>query len=211
MIAYETYLRNEPGQGLKEVGMFFEHRGPVHDTLHRIASRLDELGIPYAIAGAMALYYHGYARLTSDVDVIVTSEGLKKLHDELEGLGYAPLFRGSKNLRDTETGVKIDFIVTGGFPGDGKPKPVAFPDPQNCVIELDRVKFLKLSKLVELKLASGLSDEGRMKDIADVLEFMKAVEVPRSLADELDPSVRDKFLHLWELARDFRAQGGDGY
>ena len=60
---------------------------------------------------------------------LVTREGLKAIHAHLEGLGYVPPFSGSKNLRDTEHGVRIEFLIAGEFPGDGKPKPVAFLSP----------------------------------------------------------------------------------
>ena len=76
------------------------------------------------------LQAHGFRRLTDDVDILVTREGLKTIHEQLEGLGYVPPFTGSKNLRDTEYGVRIEFLIAGEFPGDGKPKPVAFPDPE---------------------------------------------------------------------------------
>ena len=51
----------------------------------------------------MALDAHGFRRLTVDVDILVTREGLKAIHERLEGLGYVPPFTGSKNLRDTES------------------------------------------------------------------------------------------------------------
>ena len=54
------------------------------------------------------------------------------------GLGYIPPFTGSKNLRDTEHGVRIEFLIAGEFPGDGKPKPVAFPDPAEAGVEIRR-------------------------------------------------------------------------
>ena len=57
--------------------------------------------------------------------VLLTREGLAKVHQSLVGLGYLPVHAGSKNLRDAQTGVRIDFLVAGDFPGDGKPKPVA--------------------------------------------------------------------------------------
>jgi hypothetical protein len=60
----------------------------------------------------------------------VTREGLQRVHESLEGRGYLPPFRGSKQLRDTDTGVRIKFLTTGDYPGDGKPKPVAFPQPR---------------------------------------------------------------------------------
>lgn len=32
-----------------------------------------------------------------------------------------PPFAGSMRLRDTATGVKVEFLTTGDYPGDGKP------------------------------------------------------------------------------------------
>jgi hypothetical protein len=93
--------------------------------LRKIAARLDELGITYAIAGGMALGAHRFVRATVDVNILVTREGLEAIHRGLEGLGYVALFAGSKNLKDTATDVRIEFLVSGQFPGDGKPKPAS--------------------------------------------------------------------------------------
>ena len=69
-----------------------------------------------------------FGGLHVDVDILVTREGLSVIHAKLDGLGYVPPFSGSKNLRDAEHGVRIEFLIAGEFPGDGKPKPVAFPN-----------------------------------------------------------------------------------
>ncbi len=182
--------------------MHFEEASKVHKTLRRIADRLDELKIPYAIAGAMSLFFHGYRRFTEDVDILVTREGLEKLHEELEGLDYAPPFKGSKNLRDTEYGVKIDFMVAGDYPGDGKPKPVAFPDPATASERIEGRSFLTLAKVFELKLASGMTNPLRLKDLADVEEAIKVLRPPATLADEMNPFVREKFLEMWKLVNE---------
>ena len=58
--------------------MYFDRRSAVHETLTRLARTLDELGVDYAIAGAMAMFLHGFRRFTEDVDVIVTREGLEE-------------------------------------------------------------------------------------------------------------------------------------
>ncbi len=114
-------------------------------------------------------------------------------------MGYVASFVGSKNLRDADTGVRIEFLVAGEYPGDGKPKPVAFPDPATVGVERDGVRCLFLPKLIELKLASGLTNPLRLKDIADVQELIRLLKLPSGLADQLDPSVRGKFLELWTL------------
>ncbi len=157
--------------------------------------------IPYAVVDGMALFHHGLRRFTEDVDILVTRESLKQIHEKLDGLGYLPPFARSKHLRDVENGVKIEFLTTGNFPGDGKPKPVGFPDPLNVSFETDGIRYVKLPTLVELKLASGMTNPGRMKDLADVLELIKALDLPLEFAEGLDLSVRGEYQKLWRQAR----------
>ncbi len=154
---YHDRLNQDRGWALSEGSLFFEGKGKVQDALRRITKRLDELGIPYAIVGGMALFQHGYRRFTEDVDLLVTRDNLQKIHSALDGLGYVRPFAQSKNLRDTDGGVKIEFLIAGDYPGDGKPKPVAFPDPTERSVELNGMRVLNLESLVELKLASGIS------------------------------------------------------
>ena len=171
---------------------------PVHHTLRKIAAKLDELGIAYAVAGGMALSAHHFVRATVDVDILVDAEGLKAIHENLDGLGYVRPFAGSKNLKDVETGVRIEFLVQGQFPGDGKPKPVAFPSPREAGQVINGIRYLRLPALIELKLASGMTNLGRLKDLADVQELIRALDLPREFAQQLNPFVRDKFDDLWQ-------------
>jgi hypothetical protein len=46
-------------------------------------------------------------------------------------------------------------MVSGEYPGDGKPKPVKMPIPASASQEIDGIKFVTLEKLIELKLAVG--------------------------------------------------------
>jgi hypothetical protein len=39
--------------------------------------------------------------------------------------------RRQASVPGCETGVCVEFVVAGEYPGDGKPKPVAFPDPES--------------------------------------------------------------------------------
>jgi hypothetical protein len=199
--SYEALLDRDRGFALSEGSRHLEGGGRVHDTLRRIARRLDDLGVDYAVVGGMALFEHGYRRFTEDVDILVTRAHLRRIHDELEGLGYLPPFEGSKHLRDTETGVRIEFLVTGDFPGDGKPKPVAFPSPANATVQIDGLYVLDLQKLIETKLASGMTSPQRIRDLADVQELIRLLGIGQEFADRLDPYVRDEFLRRWNAAR----------
>ncbi|HEV2718443.1 MAG TPA: hypothetical protein VG323_00375, partial [Thermoanaerobaculia bacterium] len=86
-------------------------------------------------------------------------------------------------------------------PGDGKPKPVSFPDPRYVTVEIEGHHVIVLPKLIELKLASGLSAIDRLKDLGDVVELIKALKLPRDLGEQLDPSVRDEYFRLWDGAQ----------
>jgi hypothetical protein len=197
MIVYEQLLSQNPRWALREGSMHFEKESAVQKSLERIVRRLEDLGIPYAVAGAMALFFHGYQRFTTAIDILVTPEGLQEVHRWLEGLGYLPPFEGSRHLRDTETGVRIEFLTTGDYPGDGKPKPVAFPDPAESSIAIEGMRFLKLPTLIELKLASGMTNPGRLKDLGDVQELIRTRRLPEALAEQLNPFVRAKYRELW--------------
>jgi hypothetical protein len=199
MIVYEQQLGRDLDWALREGSMHFEKESAVHKTLREITRRLDQLGIPYAVVGGMALFFHGVRRFTEDVDILVTRESLQQIHQRLEGLGYLPLFTGSKNLRDTDTGVRIEFLISGEYPGDGRPKPVAFPDPAASGVEIEGIRFLQLIPLIELKLASGISSPRRGQDIVDVQRLIETLGLPEDLAERLNPFVRDKYREIWNI------------
>jgi hypothetical protein len=187
--------------GLEHAGRFFMGEADVQGALERLTGVLDAEGIPYAIIGALALNEWGYRRVTVDVDVLLTHDGLRALKAAVLGRGYVEKFPGSRGLRDTEAGVTVDVVLTGEYPGDGKPKPVAFPDPAEVAVRGRRVALLPLEKLIELKLASGLSAPHRLKDLADVLELIRVLSLPLEKAASLDPSVRAKYEELWRAAQ----------
>jgi hypothetical protein len=187
-------------EGAEHATRFFMGDADVQHALSRLARLLDEEKIPYAIVGAMALNEYGYRRVTVDVDVLLTKAGLAAFKARHLGRGYVEKFAGSKGVRDTENGVTIDVVLSGEFPGDGKPKPVAFPDPTTAIAG-ERVRLLPLPKLVELKLASGMTAPHRLKDLADVLELIRALKLEGRFEDELDPYVRPKFRELFEAAQ----------
>jgi hypothetical protein len=186
---------------LESADQFFMKTGSIHQAAAALARRLDDAGIPYAVAGALALGVHGFERLTTDVDLLLTRDGLSRLKALWVGRGYVEKFPGSKGLRDTEHNVTIDVLVAGDFPGDGLPKPVSFPDPAHAAIDGDRFKILALPTLIELKLASGMTAPHRLKDLADVIELIRLTSLPETLANSLNPYVREKYLELWRAAQ----------
>jgi predicted nucleotidyltransferase len=186
-----------PVSAYQEGLRFFMGEGTLNETLRRVAKDLESRGIEYSVIGAIALNSYGYRRFTEDIDLLLTQAGLEKFQNELVGLDYRPAFQGAtKKFRTTEENVTVEIITSGEFPGDGKPKPVVFPNPNDVSVEIDGIKTLTLEKLIELKLASGMTAPHRLKDLADVQELIKLKHLDADFAEKLNPFVREKFLEL---------------
>ena len=172
--------------------------GMANQALRRLAADLNAHCIPYMLVGAAALNQHGYRRFTEDIDIILSADGLERFQRELVGKGYRPAFPGaSRKFRETEHGVPVEILVSGEYPGDGKPKAIQFPDPTEQGIDIDGVRTSDLRTLIELKLASGMTGAGRLRDLADVQELIRVRGLDDSLADELHESVREKYLEIY--------------
>lgn len=190
----QTSVRELYAEGLR----YLMGEGSLNNALAQLCEDLDAHGIDYMVIGAVALMAHGYPRFTEDIDLVMTREGLEAFHRELIGLGYLPAFEGArKRLRATRGGVPVEVILAGEYPGDGLPKPVSFPDPATASVEIDGVRVVTLEKLIELKLASGMTAPDRLRDLADVQELIKAKGLGDEFADGLDPYVCEEYLRLW--------------
>jgi hypothetical protein len=100
------------------------------------------------------------------------------------GNGYVERVPGTGKLLDTLHGVNMDVLSTGRFPGDDKPKPIAFPDRRRWPCAGSAFRFCPWGK-----------------DLVDIQELIKSAGLPASAADDLHPWVRGKFLELWQLAQ----------
>ena len=123
--------------------------------------------------------------------MLLTPEGLVAFRDRWLGRGWVERFPGSRGLRDAIANVKIDVLLTGDYPGDGEPKPIAFPHPEQvAIVGPDGLPYLELRPLIELKLASGMTAAHRLKDLADVIELIRKAAQPRDL--QVDTYARAK-------------------
>ncbi len=169
-------------------GRFFLGEAEVQKALQKLVTILEAEKLPYAVIGAL---------VTVDVDLVMRDEDLDAFKRAHLGKGYAERVAGTGKLLDTQFGVNIDVLSTGRFPGDGKPKPIAFPDPRVVAVRGQTFALLPVERWIELKLASGMVRSDRLKDLADVQELIRSTQMPREKANDLHPSVRDKFLELW--------------
>ena len=126
-------------------------------------------------------------------------EGLERFKQTHLGKGYVE--NEGRGLRDATRNVDIDVLLTGEFPGDGKEKPIAFPDPAERAVLGERFALLPLESLLELKLASGMTAPHRLRDLADVIELIRVSALEQKLAEALHPYVREKYQELWRAAQ----------
>lgn len=93
-------------------------------------------------------------------------------------------------------------LIVSDYPGDGKPKPVAFPTPESvCELRGESLPYLNLKTLLELKFASGLTAVHRLQDLADVIQLIRINGLPQNYSDQLNPFVREKYDELWQAAQ----------
>ena len=128
--------------------------------------------------------------------------GLERFKELYLGRGYVQAFPGAgKTFRAADSGVRIEVITAGEYPGDGKPKPVRFPDPAEASADIGGISVLVLERLVELKLASGMTAPHRRRDLADVQDLIRALRLPAGFAGRLDASVQPLYRELWQEAQ----------
>ena len=150
----------------------------------------------------MAANAHGHKRTTADVDILIRREDLQRFKERYIGLGWVDKFEGSKNFRDTVSNVNIDALMVGEFPGDGRPKPVAFPEPEAVAeVRHDGIPYVSLVTLLELKLACGMTTAHRPRDLDDVIQLIRANDLSLEFADTLNAYVREKYRELWQAAQ----------
>jgi len=186
----------------RRADLFFMEKSPIHDAMRRLTKTLREMKVPFAIAGAMACNAHGHKQTTDDVNVLIRREDLQRFKTQHIGHGWINKREGSKSFRDTVNDVNISVLIAGEFPGDGRPKPVAFPMPETVTVYLDEgIPYISLPTLLELKTACGMTAAHRLQDLADVIQLIRANQLALEYGDQLNPYVQDKFRELWQAAQ----------
>lgn len=195
--------------------MFFDGNDKVHLTLRRVAAALDSAGISYAIVGGMAVNAHEHERTTKDVDFLVTSQGFETFEKLIVSGDFSNVPGRSRRFLDRITGVTFDFIVSGMYPGSGKPGPIVYPNPKDVSQRINNFPVIDLATLIQLKLAAR-----RHQDYADVVNLISAHQLDESYLSRLHPSVHADYVECleekrredeYELRRDeqFRDRTGD--
>jgi hypothetical protein len=195
----DTFMKTAPfsfQKRLKEIDMFFQGTDPVHKTMNRVAAELEKADIPYAVVGGMAVNAHRHHRTTDDLDILLTSEGFAAFRQQFLGQSFDTIPGRPRRFVDRGNAVTLDVLVTGMFPGSGKPGPITYPDPTTVRERIENIEVVNLPTLIELKLAAR-----RYQDFADVVSLIRVHQLDESFADRLHPTVRSDYIECLEEKR----------
>jgi hypothetical protein len=165
------------------------------NTMRKAVRVLAEGGIPSLVVGGYAVQENGYARFTSDVNIVVPNVAAARERLSINDFRENP--GSSMTLTDRYSQIEVDLLPGGGSIGPG-PLPLPLP-----TVVSTQPTFADLRILIEIKLSRYLgSPASRLKDLADVVELMKINDVPRD--SPLHEAILPTFLKTWDDLRQER-------
>ena len=145
------------------------------ETLWDAAALCDRVlagaAIPYSVCGGVAVCLHGYQRNTVDLDLVVRSEDADRVRQIMQDAGLT--WNADTKEFYTGSGIGVQFLIAGESAGRGYEVKVPDPFGDENVETIEGLTVLRLSKLIEMKLACGSANVRRThKDFADVVELI---------------------------------------
>jgi hypothetical protein len=166
-------------------------------TLNRLARRLRSLDVDYAVTGDLACVIYGLTSTMGRAEIVLTADDLNKVSRCLLGDGYVFAPNSRRAIVDQETSMPIHFVLTGEHPSH-RATMVTYPKPAGRDIE--GVKYLDLSNLIEMKLAAGMAPAG-MRHLGDVVDLIRARRLSAQFRELLNESVRGEYDRLWSAVQ----------
>ena len=170
-----------------------------NESLWSVAARchqlLSEAGIAYSVCGGVAVCLHGYQRNTTDLDLIIRGEDSDAVREILTKGGYT--WDADQAEFRTPDGIAIQFVIAGQKAGKETEVSISQPVGDLNVEQIEGLSVVRLSRLIEMKIACGMSNLRRThKDFADVVELISKRGLDGSFARHLHKSLRPTFRQL---------------
>lgn len=164
-----------------EAFRIMDREGLILETARDLTRLFDDAGIEAAVVGGVAVVLHGYLRTTADVDVYVGAEA-QAAADLLRANGYE---FDDENREFRRGVVPVHFVRLDQINHPPRERPV-----------IEGVRTVSLSDLINMKLRSGTRFVHRAKDLADVVELIRARSLGTDFAALIDKSLRPEFKRL---------------
>ena len=168
-------------------------------SVWQVARRCHDLlraaDIPYGVCGGVAVCLHGYQRNTVDLDLIIQLDDTDRVKALLQDHGFA--WNPKRKEFTTEDGFMVQFLIAGTKAGKGSEVRIVAPEGDRNVEEKEGLSVVRLSRLIEMKIACGTGNLRRThKDFADVVELIAIRKLDSSFARCLHKSVRPTYREL---------------
>lgn len=170
-----------------------------NESLWAVAQRCAELftqaGIAYGVCGGVAVCLHGYQRNTIDIDLIIRPQDSDRVRSLMQENDFT---WNPESVEFTSAdGFVVQFLVAGSNAGRDSEVKIALPEGERNVEEIEGLSVVRLSRLIEMKIACGMSNLRRThKDFADVVELIAIRKLDGSFARFLHKSVGPTFRQL---------------
>lgn len=156
---------------------------------------LADAGIPHSVCGGVAVCLHGYQRNTIVLDLIVQREYAGNVRAALEAGGLTWDDQNKEFL--SPAGIAVQFLLSGDRAGRNSEVRLPVPSGELNVETIEGLPVLRLSRLIEIKIACGAENVRRMhKDFADVVELIAIRKLDGTFARFLHSSVREIYRRL---------------
>lgn len=170
------------------------------DVAARCHDLLTEAGIAYSVCGGVAVCLHGYQRNTTDLDLVIRSNDSDAVRQTLTDAGFE--WKAEQAEFRTQDGIAIQFLIAGQKAGKGSEVSVSEPIGDLNVEQIEGLSVVRLSRLIEMKIACGMSNLRRThKDFADVVELIVVRNLDGSFARFLHKSLLPTFRELVRNAK----------
>ncbi|MBI3823025.1 MAG: hypothetical protein HY289_10160 [Planctomycetes bacterium] len=156
--------------------------------------------IPHAIMGGVAVCLHGYQRNTVDVDLLIRKGDSKAVREALETEEFT--WHAKEMEFRAPSGVAVQILIAGEPAGSDSEVKLPDPGDDSTTTEIESLTVLRLSKLIESKIACGLGSLRRThKDFADVVELIIKNRLNSAFARFLHKSLRSTYRELVRKSR----------
>lgn len=144
----------------------------------RVVNAVDQVLIAISseavLGGGWAVWRHGFVnRVTQDLDIVLPADKVDEFLRVARYSGFEVLQQIPgrwPKLRHKDSDIQVDLLPEGERPGTpASPAPTLIPSPGQIGGQGNRLRYITLPCLIELKLAAG-----RLKDQADVVELIRA-------------------------------------
>lgn len=177
---------------MKIMSFMESFQNDLDQTKRELKRILKMYNIPFVFIGGVARNKYASPRMTSDIDILVSSKDKNKLREIPIGFLKCQTKDSLKKFKLHEPKAEIEIIFSGEKAGDSNG--IEYPEPKT-IDSGDNV--MTLDSLIKFKLCSGIYGK-RHKDFGDIQDLIKERKLKKDFAKSFRKDLKLKYEELWE-------------